>query len=458
MLSKSTTIAVRAMMCLLAVLPVAAEPAPAVLAVGEAVAAALRNNLSLKSTELTAVAKKRARDFSFNKFYPTISTSATALRMNNATPELLGDKYGTSLGTYDYAVNSATYYVGISPYDLALGLTIQEVFSPSYLLEMNQTALDYQSSDLERAKAEKQMKAAVKETFYQLLVQKEAIALTKARLDNASEQMRLAKVSYDLGQGSELDYMNTEANVEGLIPELRSMETARRTALAQFQQMLGLDDRPDMELSGSLDDEKIASEDDVKLEGQRFDLLASELSVKNLESALKLQDSSLLPNIVLQYKADPTLNDPSWNNLFNTGSGSLSSWQQSSGAISLSLSWDLSQFLPGSDYYLQRQHLREQLDLAKESERQARSSATRDEADQLQGIKDELAKIKNLRVAADAEKRAYELTNAIYKAGSGRYLDLQSAEIGWQSSQIQLLTSRLDLLKLLYDFEAKYQG
>jgi hypothetical protein len=41
---------------------------------------------------------------------------------------------------------------------------------------------------------------------------------------------------------------------------------------------------------------------------------------------------------------------------------------------------------------------------------------------------------------------------------SGRYLDLQSAEVGWQSSQIQLLSSRLGLLKLLYDLEAKFQS
>ena len=431
----------------------AAEEAPAALTVDQAVAAAVRNNLSLKSADLAARAKKRARDFSFNKFYPTISASATVLRMNNQTPSLVGDKYGTALDSGEVAVNSATYYVGVDPKDISLGLTVQEVFSPSYILMINQAALDYQTSDLDRAKAEKRMKAAVKETFYQLLVQKEAIALTKARLDNASEQLRQAKISYELGNGTELDYLNTKANAEGLVPQLRSMETARKAALAQFQETLGLDDRPDMELSGSLDDEKISSADEVAPSGQRFDVLSAGLSVKQLESSLRLQDSSLLPNLILQYKADPTMNDPSWSKLFDSGN-----YAQSSGALSLTIAWDLSSFIPGSDYYLQRKQLSEQLELAKESERQARATAARDELDQRQAIEDALAKIGNLRNVVEASKRAYELTEASYKAGAGRYLDLQSAEISLQSSQIQLLDSRLDLLKLLYDLEAKYRG
>lgn len=431
----------------------AAEEAPAALTVDQAVAAAVRNNLSLKSADLAARAKKRASDFSFNKFYPTVSASTTALRMNSPQKTLLGDQAGAELDAGSTAANSATYYYGLSRNDLALSLTVQEVFSPSYILMINQAAIDYQTSALDRAKAEKQMKAAVKETFYQLLVQKEAIALTKARLDNASEQLRQAKISYELGNGTELDYMNTKANAEGLVPQLRSMETARKAALAQFQETLGLDDRPDMELSGSLDDEKISSADEVAPSRRRFDVLGADLSVKQLESSLRLQDSSLLPSLILQYKADPTMNDPSVSKLFDSDN-----YSQSSGALSLTISWDLSSFIPGSDYYLQRHQLKEQLELAKESERQTRASAMRDEQDQLRAVEDGLAKIENLRNVVEASKRAYELTEVSYKAGAGRYLDLQSAEISLQSSQIQLLNSRLDLLKLLYDLEAKYRG
>ena len=454
MFDNRKAIATLAMLCLLAISCAEAEPTPAALTVDQAVAAALRNNLSIKSAELVASAKKRASDFSFNYFYPTISASVTAMRLNTASPELLGDKYqqATNLGSGDVLPNSSTYYYAIDQNNLVLGLTIQEVFSAGYILKMNKAVLDYQSSALDKTKAEKRMKASVKETFYQLLVQNEAIALTRARLNNANEQMRQAKISFDIGKGNELDYRNAKANAEGLIPNLRSMETARKTALAHFQDSLGFDLRPDMELAGSLDDEKIASADNAKLDGKSLDVLSAELSVKQLKDALKLQDSSLLPSLVLQYTADPALNGPSsWSKVLDSDN-----WAQSSGALSLTLAWNLSSFILGSDYSVKRKDIREQLDLAKDKERGARSSAAIDEANQMQAIEDSFSKIEDLREIVEDVKRAYDLTSIAYKAGTVRYLDLQNAEINLQSSQIQLLNERFNLLKLQCDLEAKY--
>jgi outer membrane protein TolC len=79
-----------------------------------------------------------------------------------------------------------------------------------------------------------------------------------------------------------------------------------------------------------------------------------------------------------------------------------------------------------------------------------------DEENQKRQIADSIAKIDNLKNVVDASHRSYELTDASYKAGVGRYLDLQSAELSWQSAQIQLLNEKLNLLALVFDFEAKY--
>ena len=431
-----------------------AEPAPVSLTVDQAVAAALRNNLNMKSADLAERAKKRASELSFNKFYPTISANATAIRMNTASPELIGSSasQASGLSAGEVLSNSGTYYYGLSRNDLSLGLTVQEVFSASYILMMNQAARDYQSSSLDRLKAEKQMKASAKEAFYQLIVQKETIALTQARLDAANEKARQAKISFDVGRGNELDYLNAKANAESLVPELRSMETARKSALANFQDMLGFDPRPDMELAGSLDDEKLPSVDEAQQDWKRLDVLAAELSRENVHSSLKLQDSSLLPNLVLQYNVDPALNGPSsWSKVLDSDN-----WSQSSGGLSLTLSWDLSPLIPGSDYNVKRKALKEQLALATESEARAKISADIDLDNQIEAIKDSLAKIESLRSVAEDYKRVYEKTNTAYDTGTVRYLDLQNAEITAQSSQIQLLNARFNLLKLICDLEAKY--
>jgi len=229
------------------------------------------------------------------------------------------------------------------------------------------------------------------------------------------------------------------------------MESSRAAALAQFQAILGFDRRDDMELSGSLDDEKPASIDGAKPSGLSFDISEARQTIRQLECALRLQDSTLLPNLILQYSADPTLNGPSWSEVIDADK-----WKQSKGNLSITISWSLSALLPGSDYRVKRQELQDRLALAKEGAKNAAANAALDEDAQLRAIGDSLSKIENLRKVAAATERAYELTDASYKAGAGRYLDLQSAEISAQGAQMQMLNERLNLMSLLCDLDSKY--
>ena len=333
-----------------------------------------------------------------------------------------------------------------------LGYTIQEVFSPVYVGMMYQSTIDYQASKISRAKAEKQIASAVRKFFYQLIVQKEAIALTQARLDNANERLRQAKISYELGQGNELNYMYAKANVEGIIPDLRSMQTSSALALTKFQEMLGFDSNDDMKLMGSLDDEKNVAAGSLSIAGARFDVSESDVTVKQLKSAVGLQGLVFLPNLILQYSDGAMLNGPTGNTLFKKDS-----WTQSSSAgVSLTLSWNVTGLIPGSDTQVKMAELKDQLNLAKESAEQTAKNAMHDEESQKRQISDSIAKIENLGNVVEASHRAYELTDASYKAGVGRYLDLQSAELSWQSAQIQLLNEKLNLLSLAFDVEAKY--
>ncbi len=420
----------------------AAEQAPATLSIEQAVDAALRNNLSVKSAATQYRIKKRANDFRYNVFYPSILTSAIAFRQNEVSPTFVA-----------VAPDSTCIYFTPEKENIALNLTVQEVFSTANLVLMNQTSLDYQESSIGKAKAERQIVAEVKKFYYQLLVQDTAIALTRSRLEAANELLRQSKVSYELKKGTELDYLYAKTGVEDIVSELRFMETARLSALTQFQEILGFDSRKDMVLSGSFDAEAIASVGYFETTGSRFDVNESTLSAKQLKNALKFQDMTLLPDLIVQYTADPGINGPTDETIFDT-----ENWGQSSGGLSLTLSWNLSPFLPGSDFWVKRAELVDQLKLAEENASSAVKSALRDENNQRRLICDSLAKIENLGNVVRYTKRMCELTSLSYKAGVGKYLDLQSAELAWHESQIQLLNERFNLISLVYDLEAKYEG
>jgi outer membrane protein TolC len=419
-----------------------AEQAPASLSIEQAVDAALRNNLSVKSAATQFRIKKRANDFRHNLFYPTLSTSATAFRQNEVSPMFVG-----------VAPDSTGIYFTPGKDTIALDLTVQEVFSPANLVLMNQISLDFQVSAIGKAKAERQIASEVKKFYYQLLVQDEAIALTRARLEAANELLRQSKVSYEVKRGTELDYLYAKTGAEGLIPELHFMETARLSALTQFQEILGFEAREDMVLTGSLDDEAIPSADDLKIDGNRFDVRESVFSVKQLKTALRLQDMTLLPDLIVQYEADPAINGPKAGTIFDG-----ENWGQSDGGLSLTLSWNLSPFLPGSDFWVKRAELVDHLRLAEENAISAARNTLNDEKNQRRLIRDSLAKIENLKGVVRDTKRMYELTGVSYRGGAGKYLDLQSAELAWNESQIQLLNERLNLISLVYDLEAKFDG
>jgi len=126
------------------------------------------------------------------------------------------------------------------------------------------------------------------------------------------------------------------------------------------------------------------------------------------------------------------------------------------GALSLTLSWSPSELIPGSDYWIKRSELEERLALARANADTTATNAGHDEENQRRLIRDSLDKLENLKDMVSDTKRSYELTDASYKAGGGRLLDLQDAELSWRGAQLQLLNERINLISLVYDLEAKY--
>jgi len=415
------------------------EPAPAVLRVEDAVTAALRNNLSVKAATVDARARKLASDLSFNKFFPSVSVQGTALRLNQTVPSVVGVMGGNAV------------YLTPDRNNLALGLTIQEVFSPTFFVLMNQAALAYQDSAVDKAQAERTIAAAVKKAFYQLIVQKKAIDLTRSRLEKSEERRRQAEVSFQVGQTSELNFAYASQNVEGIVIDLRDMETANKAALTSFEQLLGFDTREDMELSGDLDVAGVALDRWDGLESERLDVRKARLAVQQVENALRIQGTVIMPSFIFQYTADPTLNGPTPDTILKGGN-----WVQTTGGLSLTLSWDLSPLLPGSDYRVKLDEYNARLGLARESEAMTLRSALDDTEEQKRSIRASMDNLEGLGRALESAKRAYDLTEASYKAGAGRLLDLQDAELAWQGANLQILNEKLKLMALLFDRDAKY--
>jgi len=420
--------------------PVSIVQTPPTLTIQQAVDLIYQNNLSFKTAELEATIKKREKDFVFNGLYPTVSASGTTSKLNTAPLPALVATTPSPNGTY-YAADSR---------NLSLNLKIQELFSPVLFAQFQKVDVEYQNALITRDQSQRALIASVKEFFYQLLVQKKAIELTQTRLKNSQERMRQSEISSQLGQQSELTYIQNQVDVLGLIPQLQELTTTYANNLITFQELLGLQPREDLELVGSLEEDAPAIPPTDQLAPSRLDVKAQQGQVNSLENSISWQDLTLFPVLTLQYSADPDLNGPQNHAIFDS-----SNWFQTNGALSLTLSVNLEGLIPGSSFWINRAELSDRLALARQNTDQTRKNGYDDLNNRRRSIQTSLEKIENLKKAEAANKRALELTNAGYQLGTGRLLDLQAAELNYESAQISLLDERLNLKTLILDLEAQ---
>lgn len=431
----------------LALFPLAAQTAPESLSLAEAIRAAVSHNLSINMADIELRSKTRAKDLSFNVFYPSLTVSGTLAQVNEVKD--IAIPIGVDQTTHVYS-NQLAYTP--SAINFQLKATVQEVFSFTSFGLIDKAALDWRSARISRLQAEQSITAAVRKIYYQLLVQDEAINLNRSRLSNAEERLRQAELQFKVGAISELVLQQARVNAVRIRPELAAMLTSRANALVQFQTLLGYaEPRPDLRLTDSLDPPQPSAIDWQAREASRIDLRQSELNISMLQTALRIQDLSLLPVVAVQYSLDPILNDP-----YNRDWAKSSSWQQDKGALALTVSWDLGSFLPGSDFWVKRAATADQLTQAQANALQTTRNARDEVANTQRNIASSYQRIEDLQAMAEGSKRIYELTEVSYKAGAGKLVDLQDAELGWQNSRMQVLNEQLSLMTQLCDLESRY--
>ena len=95
---------------------------------------------------------------------------------------------------------------------------------------------------------------SVRKTFYGLLYEKENIQLQKRGLETSRKQYQTNQEKFSNGKISELDVMTSRVRYEQKKPLVESAEITYRNDLSSFKQVLGIDQKVEIELTGNLDD------------------------------------------------------------------------------------------------------------------------------------------------------------------------------------------------------------
>lgn len=429
------------------------------LTVDDAVQLARDHNLGLATEDLKVAQKADEKNFSFNRFYPSVSASATTLRLNNlnyssweALWPLINNGNVESWSDVESSMTEDNHW------NLALGVNVQFVISPAAFRGIAQTMVDYKNSVLSRDAAAARLERDVRKAFYQLLALHQATEVLTSQVQVAEERYRLAKENFDAGLGSELAMLQAEVSYQNRRPALVDQKLNEENAQAAFRMLLNLPANEPLSLEGTLEvsstDRTTATQiqTDALVAGHlngRWDVASAQGSVDSLRNLAVLQSDTLLPNLIVGWSADPTVNSPFKNDRWKTWSN----YQQTSGSFMLGLNWKLDGLLPGSTTGIQIAGLRRQAEQAQLGVQQTlRAGETEIRA--LAGkLKKSAGSLDSLALSLSLAERSSKLTDSAYKVGNSSFTDAQDADLQWQTARLQYLNEELNFLSTLADLD-----
>lgn len=394
-----------------------------VLTVEDAVKIASENNISIKRSKLDLDKLEAADKFSWSSISPSLSASGS---------------YSTSFEeNRDSLSLSGTATLGLST----------NLYST-----MRAAKLNYENGLLTYDQAVRSIELSVRKTFYGLLYEKENIELQKRGLETSRIQYETNQEKFRNGTISELDVMTSRVNYETKKPVVESAEITYENDLASFKQILGIEQKTEITLSGSLDDV-------LNLKSISFDDLPEvnkpAPDVQAAEYALEIAKNTLLASRFSAY-------GPSLSASFNyglTNSYSLSeqekAWEDSK-SLSVSVNIPLDGYLPWSAGAVSVKSNKKSVEAAELNLENTRTSVQVQTDNYIRRINQGISQLESLIESEKLAEQAYNMSQTAYNYGRTDILSLQdysdsllSARVNVRQQAYSLLSSVLDLESLL---------
>ncbi|MBE6351663.1 MAG: TolC family protein [Treponema bryantii] len=388
------------------------------LTIDDAVILAADNNLSLKRNQLALNQLELKDKYSWNSVSPSIGASA---------------QFGNGLQE-----NSTS---------LSISGNVSFRLTPSLYSSIKSAKLNYENGITSYETAVKTVEKNVRQIFYSLIYSKENLSLLNRNLETAKQRYDLSQEKFSRGQLSELDLLTTQMNYESLKPSYESAEIAYENSIANFKQLLGINQNEQIDLIGNLDEMMNVSINQDLLEYNIEELP----TVKEIKSKIELAKTNLLatkfsawgPSLSLGYNASKAGQDM-------TGEFAWADFKQS---VSVGVSIPLDGYLPWSNGSLsvsaQKSNL-EDLNLQLENEKTTVELTIKKYIKEINQAKSQLSSLQNNVALA---QKTYDMTLNAYNYGSRDLLTLQNAADSLLKSKNQLQSQVYNLICKIMDLE-----
>ncbi|MBQ9539444.1 MAG: TolC family protein [Treponema sp.] len=446
----------------------------------QAVAWAMENSRTLKSADIDLEIKKRAAQYSWNVFVPTVQASGTLSRQNKINMDSVNSAIDQSNAMID--LSNAVGQMGAAMQNLPYTMTGQEGpatysniphvskkdetesmhwtalgnlgvslnLSLAYIEQIKASKSAYEGGLITYEQSRRETATSVKKLFYGLLLQQENIKLQEQSLETARKRSVQARANWDDGKVSELSYLQAYVSYENMKPGVAEARRTLRQQLDTFAFLLGLPVGTKITLSGSVDPSYLELDSDRLIAdygGQAPDVKSLLNTRDNLTHNLKALNLSLAPVLSLNWGAQPML-----TNAFDTNWFDADNWSDS-GSFSATLAWNLTNLLPFSQTQLQAAELKDnirKLDISMQTVRENQKMQVRKAVDTANSSREQIqAMSRNI----DLAQRSYKAMEQAYQAGTVELLDLRDAESQLNQTRLGLLNQKFNYISALLDLE-----
>lgn len=270
----------------------------------------------------------------------------------------------------------------------------------------------------------------VKETFFAVLLAKEAFKVYKSVYENALENCELTQKKYNSGKASELDLTRAKTSLANAIPNVYDAENSIMLALWQLKAVMGISLDENIDVSGSLMDysenmyREISDFDDLSLD-RNSSMKQLAIQAEQLADAVKLQKYAYIPSLAVAFSY-------SVNAMTNDFNFSEYKWSPYS-FVGLSLNIPI--FSGGKRLNSVRQAKVQASELAiqrENAERQLRIAIRQ----YLNTMETAVKSYVSAQDALGTAQKAYDIAAKSYNVGRSTLTDLNDAQLGLVQTQL----------------------
>ena len=293
---------------------------------------------------------------------------------------------------------------------------------------------------VERARSSRlDMVTQVKQSYYAVLLAKEALNVYKDVYDNAVKNFEQTQMRYNAQKASELDYTRAKSTVANAIPNVYNAESSVILALWQLKAVMGVSLDQDIDVAGTLGDySDTMATDNYSSDALTLDYNTTmrQLAIQadQLAETVKMQKFAYIPSLALTFSY-------SLNAMTNDFKFSDYRWTPYS-YVGLSLNIPI--FSGGKRYNDVRQAQAQASELAiqvDDTERQLKIAIR-------QYLNTMETKMKSLAAAEDGvetAQKAYDIATQSYNVGRSTITELNDA-------QLALTQSKLAVSQSIYEY------